>query len=419
MKRKHFFKKTFLLVCLSITIGCTPKQEQPQVSNDDQQVVQTNDNENQEPVQERQPLSQEEQQLADMSLEEKIGQLFIIRPESLDFSLSAKKVHDPKKYGITKMNQTMIDGLKEYPVGGIVMFNKNITSPRQITSYIEDFQKNSQIPLFIAIDEEGGSISRIANTSTFQVKKYKNMTSIGNTKDTNKAKDVGVTIGTYLKKYGFNLDFAPDADVNTNPKNPVIGTRSFGKDPTLVANMVSATIDGFHSVNMTTCIKHFPGHGDTQTDSHLGYAGTKKTWDQMLKCELIPFQQNMDKTDMIMVSHITAEKVTTDHLPSSLSYEMISERLRNELNYDGIVITDSLAMKAITDQYSSQEAAVKSFQAGSDILLMPNDYREAFQGILDAVKDGDISEDRINESVLKILKLKSKISTIQKNNQIE
>ena len=400
-----------MLVCLGITVGCTTKQEQPQAPVDDQKEVQTTDEDNQEPVEKVEPLSQEEQLLANMSLEEKVGQLFIVRPESLDASLTAKKVHDPKKYGATNINQKMIDGIKEYPVGGIIMFSKNIKSPSQITSYIDDFQKNSNIPLFVAVDEEGGLVARIANTSTFQVKKYKNMTIIGNTKDTNKAKEVGVTIGTYLKKYGFNLDFAPDADVNTNPKNPVIGTRSFGKDPTLVANMVSATIDGFHSVDMMTCIKHFPGHGDTQTDSHLGYAGTKKTWEQMLKCELIPFQQNMDKTDMIMVSHITAEKVTSDKLPSSLSYEMISERLRHELHYDGIVITDSLAMQAVTDQYSSQEAAIKSFQAGADILLMPNDYRAAFQGILEAVKNGDISEDRINESVLKILKLKqSKIS---------
>ena len=407
MKTKHFFKITFLLVCLGITISCSHKQDQPQASVDNQQEVQTTDENDQEPLQEKEPLSQVEQLLADMSLEEKVGQLFIVRPESLDSSLTAKKVHDPKKYGATKMNQNMLDNLKEYPVGGIIMFNKNIKSPNQITSYIDDFQKNSKIPLFIAVDEEGGLVSRIANTSTFQVKKYQNMTIIGNTKDTNKAKEVGVTIGTYLKTYGFNLDFAPDADVNTNPNNPVIGTRSFGKDPTLVANMVSATIDGFHSVDMMTCIKHFPGHGDTQSDSHLGYAGTKKTWEQMLKCELIPFQQNMDKTDMIMVSHITAENVTTDKLPSSLSYEMISERLRNELHYDGIVITDSLAMQAVTDQYSSQEAAIQSFQAGADILLMPDDYREAFQGMVEAVKSGKISEDRINESVLKILKLKS------------
>lgn len=238
------------------------------------------------------------------------------------------------------------------------------------------------------------------------------MTEIGKTKNPKKAQEVGKTIGTYLNQYGFNLDFAPDADINTNPKNPIIGTRSFGTTPKLVSQMVSGAIEGFHSVDMMTSIKHFPGHGDTQTDTHLGYVGTNKTWDELLKCELIPFIDNKDKTDMIMVSHITVKNVTDDHLPSSLSYEMITKRLRQELGYEGIVITDSLAMGAVTNDYSPDKASLMAFQAGADILLMPEDYKVAFDSIYDAVQNQKISEDRINESVLKIIHLKLKYHLI-------
>lgn len=347
--------------------------------------------------------------LDSMSLKEKIGQLFIVRPESLDFSLNSKQVHDPHQYGLTNCNENMLSALKDYPVGGIVMFSKNITSPSQIQSFIHNFQKNSDIPLFMGVDEEGGQVSRIASTNGFQVKKYKSMTEIGDTNNPDNAKNVGIEIGKYLHEYGFNLDFAPDADINTNPHNPIIGTRSFGSDPQLVGKMVSAAIEGFHSSDIMTCIKHFPGHGDTQTDTHLGYASTNKNWQEMLKCEMIPFQMGIEaKTDMVMVSHITAVNVSSDQLPASLSYEMITEKLRHELNYDGIVITDSLAMQAITKQYNSKETAIKTIQAGSDILLMPDNYKEAFDGLMNAVKNGIIDEQQIDQSVLKILQLKEK-----------
>lgn len=348
-------------------------------------------------------------QLNNMTLEERIGQLFIIRPESLNSSLNPKQVHDPSQYGQINCNSNILSMLKDYPVGGIVMFSKNISSPTQIQSYIQELQNASDIPLFIGIDEEGGQVSRLANTSGFHVKKYKNMTEIGNTNNPDNAKDVGLQIGSYLQKHGFNLDFAPDADVNTNPQNPIVGTRSFGSDPQLVGKMVSAAIEGFHNADIMTCIKHFPGHGDTQNDTHLGYASTNKDWQEMLNCEIIPFQMGIKaKTDMVMVSHITATRVSSDHLPASLSYEIVTQKLRHELNYDGIVITDSLAMQAITDHYDSKEAAIKAFQAGSDILLMPENYKEAFDGLMSAVKNGIISEQQINQSVLKILKLKEK-----------
>lgn len=395
MKRNLIF-----LLCLMllgpICIGCS-QEEKKEVANDT-------------------PLIKEEPQLTNaqlllskMSIEEKIGQLFIVRPDALDSSLSTTQINDDHKYGVQSLNERMINTLKEYPVGGIVMFSKNITTPDNLKEYTSSLQENSQIPLFMGIDEEGGLVARIANSKNFNVTKYKNMATIGNTKDPSKAKEVGVTIGTYLKEYGFNLDFAPDADINTNPKNPIIGTRAFGSDPHLVGSMVAATIQGFHDVSIMTSIKHFPGHGDTKTDTHAGYAATSKTWQQMKECELIPFIKGIEEgTDMVMVSHITTVNVTDDNLPASLSSQIITDKLRKEMNYQGIVITDSLSMGAITKQYDAKVASLKSFLAGADILLMPEDYKQAYDSIVEAVMSGKVTEARIDESVLKILNLKEK-----------
>lgn len=172
--------------------------------------------------------------------------------------------------------------------------------------------------------------------------------------------------------------------------------------------MVNSTISGFHEENIMTSIKHFPGHGDTQTDTHKGYASTSKTWEEMLNCEIIPFKENLQTTDLVMVAHISVPNVTNDNLPSSLSSVMINDKLRTELGYNGVVITDSFEMEAITDNYSTKDALIKSFNAGADILLMPNDYKEAFDIMKSAVQDGTISEERLNQSVLRILNLKEK-----------
>lgn len=352
--------------------------------------------------------------LAAMSLDEKIGQIFIIRPDALDPQLTAAQIDDAAKYGVTSLSASMAETLKEYPAGGIAMFGKNITSPDQLKKYVAALQGASSTPLLMGIDEEGGSVSRIANSSGFSVKKYKSMGAVGATGDTDNARGAGASIGSYLSQYGFNLDFAPVADVNTNPNNIVIGNRSFGSDPSLVAGMVSAEIRGLHSAGVMTCAKHFPGHGDTTGDTHTGYVAVTKTWAELKACELIPFSAAMDAgTDMIMAAHITAKNVTDDGLPASLSKEMITDRLRGELGYKGVVITDALSMGAVTSQYTPAEAAVKAFTAGADILLMPDDYKAAFQGIRAAVKDGTITLQRLDESVLRILALKEKYGIIK------
>ena len=209
-----------------------------------------------------------------------------------------------------------------------------------------------------------------------------------------------------MREYGFDLNLAPVADVNTNPKNIVIGNRSFGNDPNLVSEMVRAYIEGLHSAGVLSCTKHFPGHGDTTSDTHTGRVVLYKTWDELLTSELIPFKETMDETDIIMIAHITLPEVTGDGLPASMSGELIQGKLRGELGYDGVVVTDSMAMKAVADYYGPGEAAITAIEAGADIVLMPFDYKEAFDAVYDAVLSGRLSEERIDVSVCRILKLK-------------
>jgi beta-N-acetylhexosaminidase len=349
-----------------------------------------------------------------MTLKEKIGQLLIIRPEALSTELTFEQINDTQEYGATEFNSKMAETLDKYPVGGVALFGKNIQTPSQLKDFINEMQQNSEIPLFVGVDEEGGSVSRVAKTPGFDVQKFESMEAVGKTKDTEKAREVGSVIGSYLKEYGFNLDFAPVADVNTNPDNIVIGNRSFGNDPNLVAEMITAEIEGLHKVGIMSSIKHFPGHGDTKDDTHSGFVSIEKNWEELKECELIPFKAGIDaQTDMIMISHITAENVTDDELPSSLSYEMIEGKLREELNYDGVVITDSMSMGAIENQYSSGEAAVLAISAGADIVLMPGDFIKAFESIYDAVNNGTLSEARIDQSVLRILSLKEKYGILK------
>ncbi len=396
--KKIFFNALTLVIIVIFTACSVPGVEKPDSIN------------NTSPSK---TLSKAEQLIQRMTLEEKIGQLFIIRPDSLDRNLTREQISNPTAYGVTGLNSQMLESLKEYPVGGIVIFQKNILSPAQLTDFIGEMKEQSKIPLFVGIDEEGGSVSRIANSKGFDVTKYESMETIGLTEDSKKAHDVGLTIGSYLKGYGVNLDFAPVADVNTNPENIVIGDRSFGSDPELVTKMVSAEIDGFHEAGVMSCVKHFPGHGDTKGDTHKGFVSTEKTWEELKGCELIPFIDAAKHTDMIMISHITAPNITSDGLPSSLSNEMMEGKLRKEMDYDGVVITDSMAMGAITQEYTSSTAAVNAIAGGADIILMPENFAEAYNGIYDAVKNGTISERRIDESVLRILALKEKYELLK------
>ena len=341
-----------------------------------------------------------ETRLASMTLREKVGQLFVVRPEALDFE---------KTSGGTQLTDAMREHLAQYPVGGIVLFKQNITDADQMTALIRDYQNASTTGLLVAVDEEGGTVARLANHKAFDLPKYANAAAIGATGDPAQARAMGRTIGGYLKPYGFNLDFAPVADVNSNPKNPVIGKRAFSSDPNVAASMVSAAVEGFHEAGMLCTLKHFPGHGDTGEDSHYGTATTAKTWEEMQAVEMLPFEAGIAAgADVVMAAHITTPNATSDGLPASLSYTMLTERLREELGFTGVICTDALEMKAISSHYAPADAAVAALNAGADILLMPSDLCAAFEGVVQAVENGTVSEERLNESVRRILTLKEK-----------
>lgn len=341
-----------------------------------------------------------EAKLTTMTLREKVGQLFWVRPETLDFSLN------PEKKTLT---QTMRQNLEQYPVGGIAVFKKNIQDENQLSALIADFQSASKIPMIVAVDEEGGAVARLANHKAFSLPKYTSTRDIGKTGDPEQARQMGRTIGGYLRFYGFNLDFAPVADVDSNPANPVIGRRAYSTDAQQTAQMVAAAVEGFHEAGMLCTVKHFPGHGDTGQDSHYGTATSYKTWEEMKAMEMLPFEAGIAAgADVVMTAHITTPNATTDGLPASLSYTMITERLRGELGFQGVIVTDALGMNAIKNHFTPAESAVAALRAGVDVLLMPSDLRAAFDGVVQAVEDGTLSEERLNESVRRILTLKQK-----------
>ena len=352
------------------------------------------------------PVDEVEAQLQKMTLREKVGQLFYIRLESLDPSIEWTTYDDLASIKVLEVTENMKHVNENYPVGGIILYAWNIEDEAQLARIIPQVRALNGSPL-LCIDEEGGRVSRIANNPNFNVKKYESMAAIGATGDPQNAYECGNTIGTYLKHYGFDIDFAPVADVNTNPENVVIGPRAFSDDPAVAAPMVVNYLQGLKDAGITGCIKHFPGHGDTKADTHYGYASTQKTWEEMLDCEMVTFKAGIKwGCQLIMTAHIGAPKVTGSDVPSTMSPIILQDKLRGELGYQNIIITDAMEMGAITQQYTSAEAAVGSLKAGVDIVLGPRYFTEAFDAVMAAVNNGTLTEERINQSVRRILKLK-------------
>ena len=352
------------------------------------------------------PKDDVEAQLSKMTLREKVGQMFFVRMETLDTTIHWSAYSDLQENPILEVNKTMRDVNANYPIGGLILYAWNIDDEAQLAKLIPQIRALNGNPL-LCIDEEGGRVSRLANNPKFNVKKYESMSAIGATGDPNNAYECGNTIGTYLKRYGFDIDFAPVADVNTNPDNIIIGPRAFSDDPQVAAPMVTNYLQGLEDAGVIGCIKHFPGHGDTKTDTHFGYASTQKTWAEMMDCEMVTFKAGIKwGCQLIMTAHIGAPNVTGSDIPSTMSSVILQDKLRGELGYQNIIITDGMEMGAITQQFSSAEAAVKSIQAGVDIVLGPKNLVEAFDAVIEAVNKGTISEERINQSVRRILKLR-------------
>lgn len=348
------------------------------------------------------PVEEQAAQLvSQMKLEDKIAQMFVITPNALTGYAS----------GVTAAGDTTKEAYQSRPVGGIVYMADNLTDPEQTTTMLSNMQEIARertgLPVFLCVDEEGGSVARIAGNDAFGVTDVGNMSDIGASGDVQNAYNAGSTIGSYLAALGFNVDFAPVADVLTNPDNQVIGQRSFGSDAQTVAGMVTSELQGLSAAGVYGMVKHFPGHGGTSGDSHDGAVSTDKTLEELMAEELVPFQSAIDGgVNFVMVGHISAPNVTGDNAPATLSKVLITDVLRGQMGYNGIVITDAMNMEAITGFYNSDKAAVLAVTAGADMILMPADYNTAYTGILNAVNDGTITEERINESVTRIVKAK-------------
>ena len=349
-----------------------------------------------------------EEQLQKMTLREKVGQMFFVRPECLDTTIHWKEYADLMPLELQEVNNCMKGVNEKYPVGGIILYAWNIKDETQLGQFLPQLKALNGKPL-MCIDEEGGRVARIANNENFHVKKYESMGAIGATGDPANAYECGNTIGTYLKYYGFDIDFAPVADVNTNPENIIIGPRAFSDDPAVAAPMVTNYLQGLKDAGIIGCIKHFPGHGDVKNDTHYGYAQTQKTWAEMLDCEIITFRAGIQwGCRLIMTAHISAPNVIGKDIPSTMSSVILQDKLRRELGYQNIIVTDAMDMGAITQQYTIEEAAVGCIKAGADIVLCPKDLVKAFDAVIAAVENGTITEERINQSARRILRLKIK-----------
>lgn len=335
-----------------------------------------------------------------MTLEEKIWQLFITTPESLTGYPQVTLAGDATKAAI-----------EEKPVGGLCYFAANLVDRDQTQALLGNVQSYAKTKLFLCVDEEGGLVSRAGANEALGVTYFESAQSYGQRADMAEVYNVGKTMAQELGELGFNLDFAPVADVITNPNNQEIGSRSYSKDPTVASAMVSAMVEGLQRNGMVSCLKHFPGHGSTETDSHEGKSVSTRTLEELRETEWLPFQAGVDKgVSFVMVSHLTNENLSS--LPSDLSPEVMGH-LRDELGFEGIIITDSHQMGAITNYYTSGEATVLALQAGVDMVLMPENLEKSHQAVLDAIEAGTLTEDRINESVLRILTVKYQFGILE------
>lgn len=339
--------------------------------------------------------------LSEMPLKDKVAGLFMVRPEAITGVSTVTQAGDGTR-----------EALDEHAVGGLVYSEKNILDKEQITTMLGNTVSMSRYPIFLGVDEEGGSVSSVAQ-SGIDVAKVGDMATIGETGDTTQAYEAGTTIGAYLKELGFNLDFAPVADVADNG-NGELGDRVFGSDAQAVGAMVSSVVEGIEGVGVSSCLKHFPGVGNVEGDTADGRVETTKTLEEMRSSDFPSFKAGIEAgADFVMVSHVTASAAEEDSLPSSLSKTIVTDLLRNELGFQGVVITDALDKNAITQYYTPEEAAVMAIEAGADMLLMPEDFSAAYDGLLTAVQEGAISEERINQSLERIYRVKSRWKMIQ------
>jgi beta-glucosidase-related glycosidases len=352
---------------------------------------QTADSQETTEVTEEEKPSLVDETLAGMTLHEKVCQMMFVTPEELT-----------GEDGVTVAGDATRQALENYPVGGIVYFAKNLESQDQVKEMIDNSQKYSSIGLFVATDEEGGVVNRLMDTvgTTYIGSMYYYKDDGDET-----AYENAYTIANDMSALGFNLDFAPVADVWSNPDNTVIGERAYSDDYAQAAELVGNAVKGFNDGGVMCTMKHFPGHGDTAEDSHYSSAYVHRTKEEIMADEMQPFRSGIEAgAEFVMVGHLIVPDI--DEVPATLSYKIATGILRDELKFEGVAITDSFEMESIADNYSVDDAVVMSVKAGMDMILQPKDMASAVNSIEQAVANGELSEDRIDESVRRILTLK-------------
>ena len=370
---KRIFKLFFILLISVFLVGCK----------DSNKVFKT------KPSTDETIYKEVDEVMANMSLDEKIGQMFIV------------------SYNSTSYNDGLSNIVSTVKPGGFMFLGYNITSYNDTLKFVKDLKDSSEIPLFITIDEEGGNVERLSYLKE-DITHIPYMYDVGLKDDLELTYDVGRVIGREIGVFGFNVDFAPVIDVVTNKDNQVIGKRSFGEDYKLVARHGVALSNGIEEYHVISCYKHFPGHGSTMEDSHVDLPIIKKDKKTLLNEDLYPFKYAIhNDAKMIMIGHIAVPSITGDNTPASMSKVIINDLLIDEFQYKGLIVTDALNMIEDRD-YSTDEIYQNVINAGVDILLYPTDSIEAFNSVKKSVKDGKISEERINSSVRKILFYKYK-----------
>ena len=338
------------------------------------------------------PIDPIKEQIDKMTLDDKIGQMLIVGIEGYDLNANTKSL------------------VEKYKVGGAILFSNNIQDANQLLKLLNSLKKENlknKIPLFLSVDEEGGRVTRMPK----EFKKFPTNKAIGKINNETFSNNIGSTIAYEIGSFGFNMDFAPVLDINSNPKNPVIGDRSFGEDVNIVSRLGIQTMKGIQAENIIPVVKHFPGHGDTSIDSHVGLPSVNNDLKRLNSFELIPFAEAIkNNADAVMIAHILLPKIDKEN-PSSMSKTIITDILRTNLSFKGVIITDDMTMGAIVKNYNIGEAAVKSVKAGTDIVLVCHGYDNevaVINALKTSISKGEITEKRIDESIYRILSLKQK-----------
>lgn len=335
--------------------------------------------------------------LAGLTLERKAGQMLFPAYRSHDDGSSAAKA-----------DEDTLEAIRSLQPGGIAFFAENISDIQGTASLVAAFQSESDIPIFTGIDEEGGPVARIGSAEDLDATRLPDNATIGKTGNPDCARDAAIVIAREIGSLGFNLNFAPVCDVFSNPANKVIGRRAYGSDPEEVARMAVAAVSAYRTNGIVSVPKHFPGHGDTTADSHSALPLTEMDRETLERVSLAPFKAVIDAgAPMIMTAHISVPNAVENDLPATLNPEILTGLLREEMDFRGIILTDAMEMKAISDLFGETEACLRAIRAGADMVLMPTDPLAVRDAIAAAVRDGSLDESVVDRAVLRILTVKA------------